>query len=104
MVNIKKYVKYIIFGGFIGLLLVYLHFKRVNVKWQVKETLEVRQISMFNSGSTEAQREVPFLGRSGLPDRTGGGWKRSLVVSFITSNYTNLYLAKAIYLFKLINV
>ena len=27
----------------------------------------------YNSGSAEAQREVPFLGRSGLPDRTGGG-------------------------------
>jgi hypothetical protein len=32
MVNIKKYIKYIIFGGFIGLLLVYLRFKRVNVE------------------------------------------------------------------------
>ena len=32
LVNIKKYVKYIIFGGFIGLLLIYLQFKRVNIK------------------------------------------------------------------------
>jgi hypothetical protein len=32
MVNIKKYIKYIIFGSFIGILLIYLHFKKVNVK------------------------------------------------------------------------
>jgi hypothetical protein len=32
MVNIKKYIKYIFVGGFIGLLLVYLHFKKVKVK------------------------------------------------------------------------
>ena len=32
MANIKKYIKYIFFGGFIGLLLVYLRFKRVNVE------------------------------------------------------------------------
>jgi hypothetical protein len=32
MLNIKKYIKYMIFGGFIGLLLVYLRFKRVDVE------------------------------------------------------------------------
>lgn len=32
MVNIKKYLKYLIVGGFIGLTLIYLHFKKVDVK------------------------------------------------------------------------
>ncbi len=32
MVNIKKIIKYLIFGGFIGLILVYLRFKKVSVK------------------------------------------------------------------------
>jgi hypothetical protein len=32
MAKIKRYIKYIIFGGFIGLLLVYLRFKKVDVK------------------------------------------------------------------------
>lgn len=32
MASIKKYIKYAVFGGFIGLLLVYLHFKKVSIK------------------------------------------------------------------------
>jgi|GEM_PF-603918 len=32
MANLKKYIKYLIFGGFIGVILIYLHFKKVNVK------------------------------------------------------------------------
>jgi len=32
MINVKKYVRYIIFGCFVGLLLIYLRFKKVNVQ------------------------------------------------------------------------
>ncbi len=42
MVKLKKLVKYLIFGGFIGLILVYLRFKKVNVKEFVSKKKESR--------------------------------------------------------------
>jgi hypothetical protein len=32
MARMKKFIKYLILGGFVGILLVYLKFKRVNIK------------------------------------------------------------------------
>jgi len=42
MVKLKNLIKYLIFGGFIGLILVYLRFKKVNVKEFISKKKESR--------------------------------------------------------------
>ncbi len=41
-VSFKKIIKYLIFGCFIGLLLIYLHFKRVDIKELVSKKNDSR--------------------------------------------------------------